>query len=303
MNKTAQLLIVFAASCWGLLGLLTRRMSAAGFTFAEMSASRSLIVSVCLFVFLLLTDRQKMKIRPRDIWIFAIMGGVGIALYNVLYFRTMQMITLSASSALLYTSPFMVMVLSALIFKDRITPQKTAALLIAFTGCVMAVGLIGIPDVSGITTGGDINVSGILSGLASALCFSQYTIFGKLALRKYNVLAVTAYAFGMAGVLLMPFCDGGHIIMLMGESDLNVMNLFALAFLMTLVPFVCYTKGLEKLEPSRAMVILFVEPLISTIAGRVVYGEALTPVKIAGIALIFLSLIILNLKRAAHPVS
>ena len=291
---TAQLLIVFAATCWGLLGLFTRGMAAAGFTFAEMSMSRSLIVFVCLFVFFLLTDREKMKIRPQDIWVFAVMGGVGIALYNVLYFRTMQMITLSASAALLYTAPFMVMALSALIFKDRITQQKVAAVLIAFTGCIMAVGLIGG---GGITAAGDINVSGILYGLASALCFSQYTIFGKIALRKYNVFAVTAYAFGMAGVLLIPFCDMGHLFMLMTESGRNVINLLVFAFLMTLVPFVCYTKGLEKLEPSRAMIILFIEPLTSTIAGRVVYGEMLTPVKITGIVLIFLSLIVLNLKR------
>ena len=297
MNKTSQLLVVFAATCWGTLGIFTRQMSAAGFTFAEMSASRGLIVSVCMFVFFFLTDREKMKIKPLDIWIFAVMGGVGIALYNVIYFRTMQMITLSAASALLYTSPFMVTVLSALFFKDRITPQKVAALLIAFTGCVMAVGLIGA---GGLATGGDINMSGILFGLASALCFSQYTIFGKIALQKYNAYTVTAYTFGMAGVSLAPFCNVGHIITLMGESSLNVVYLFAFALLMTLIPFVCYTKGLEKLEASRAMVILFVEPLTSTIAGRFVYGEMLTPVKIAGISLIFLSLIVLNLKRAAR---
>ncbi|MCL1982418.1 MAG: DMT family transporter [Clostridiales bacterium] len=297
MNKTAQLLIVFAAACWGLLGLFTRHMAAIGFTFAEMSASRGLIVSVCLFVFFLLTDREKMKINPPDIWIFAVMGGVGIALYNVIYFRTMQMITLSASSALLYTSPFMVTVLSALIFKDKITTQKVAALLIAFTGCVLAVGLI---RADGIAVGGDINVPGILFGLASALCFSQYTVFGKVALRKYNAYTATAYTFGMAGVSLVPFCDWRHLFMLIGESSHNAMYLFAFAFLMTLIPFVCYTKGLEKMEASRAMVILFVEPLTSTIAGRAVYGEALTPVKIVGIALIFLSLVVLNLKRTAR---
>jgi len=238
-----------------------------------------------------------MKIKPRDIWLFLVMGGIGIAVYNVIYFKTMQIITLSAAAALLYTAPFMVMVLSALFLKEKVTPQKVSALLIAFTGCTMAVGLIGA---DGIAAAGDINMTGILSGLVSALLFSQYTIFGKVALQKYNAFTVTAYAFGMAGVLLIPFCDWGHVGMLIADSAINGVKLFIFGFFMTLVPFACYTKGLQKLEPSRAMVILFLEPLSSTIAGRVVYNEMLTLAKITGIALILLSLIVLNLKRSAR---
>jgi len=57
-------------------------------------------------------------------------------------------------------------------------------------------------------------------------------------------------------------------------------------------------KGLEKLEPGKASIIAFVEPLTAAAAGFVVYNEMLTPLKMLGMALILLSLIILNMKRA-----
>ena len=213
------------------------------------------------------------------------MGGIGVALFNMFYFRTIQMTTLSTASILLYTAPFMVMVISALLFKDRITLQKVCALLIAFTGCVMTIGFIDSEELS---------IIGILSGLAAAFCFSQYTIFGKIALHKYNPFTVTAYAFGAVAILLAPFCDFGKMITLMGESYVCAINLLTLGLFLTLIPFICYTKGLEKMEPSRAMIIAFVEPLTAAVAGVAAFGETLSPIKISGMALIFLSLIILS---------
>jgi len=287
MNKTAQLLIMTAAMCWGLIGIFSRQLVAAGFAFVEIGVARCLITAVCLFAYLLMTDRKKIKINLGDIKYFVCIGGFGIAIFNVFYFRTMEMITLSATTILLYTSPFIVMIISALAFKDKITRYKVAALIIAFVGCLMTLGI----------TGGDmdINLAGVLSGLASAFCFSQYTIFGKIALRKYSPVTISAYACVIAFIFLIPFCDVGKMIALMSESSVNVMNLFILGFFLTLVPFVCYTNGLNKIEASRAIIIAFFEIPTAAMVGIIVFEEMLTLVKVAGIALVFVSLFVLNI--------
>jgi drug/metabolite transporter (DMT)-like permease len=188
----------------------------------------------------------------------------------------------------------MVMVLSAFVFKEKVTPQKLAALLIAFTGCVMTVGVIG---------GHGLPLFGVISGLGAAFFYSLYTIFSKMALlRDYHPLTATAYSYGLAGLILAPLCNWGETMRLIGENSLNVVGLLALGLLLTMLPSVSYLKGLEKLEPSRASIIAFVEPLTAAIAGIVVYSEMLSPAKVAGMGLIFLSLVILNIrKRQSQP--
>lgn len=294
MNITAQLLVICAATCWGLLGIFTRTLMAAGFASSDIVASRNLITALCLFSFLFLTDRNKLKIQPKDIRLFLCMGTFGLVLNSTCYLITMNLISLSAASILLYLSPYMVMLQSALVFKEKITKQKVAALLIAFTGCIMTVGVV---DRVGIS------ITGIGTGLAAAFCYSLYTIFGKVALQKYPPLTVLTYSFAVGGIILIPFCDLRKIMVLVSASSVNLTNLLVVAFFLTLFPFLCYIKGLEKLEPSRAAIISFVEPLTAAIAGIVVYQEMLSASKAVGVVLIFLSLIILNFKwKNAKPV-
>ncbi|MCL1983745.1 MAG: DMT family transporter [Clostridiales bacterium] len=287
MSKTAQLLIIFAAMCWGLIGTCTRPLGAAGFSYAEVAAARCLIASVGIFAFLLLADRGKAKIHLRDVPVFACMGGVGIALGFLCYFYTLGTITMSAAAILLNTAPYYVMLMSALFFKEKITMRKFGALITAFAGCVMTVGFF---------DKGDISFIGVGMGLLSALCYSLYTIFGKATVQKYSPLTVTAYTYGMASVCLLPLCNFGHVIGMFGENASNIALCLVLGLLMTLLPSVCYMKGLGKLEPSRVSTLAFFEPLTASVAGFLVYSEELSLIKITGIALIFLSVLILNLK-------
>jgi len=288
MSKTSQLLVMIAAMCWGVIGIFSRQLVAAGFSFVEIAAARGLITSVCLFAFLLITDRKKMKISIKDLWIFIVMGGVGVAMFNIFYFRTLETITMSATTILLYTSPFIVMVISAFAFNDKITKQKVAAVMIAFAGCLMTVGIAG---------GGDMVPMGIITGLAAAFCYSQYTIFGKFALKKYSPVTIPAYAFGIVGVILGPFCDWGKMFALLSEDSGNTANLLILGLCLTLLPFICYTNALKRIEASKAMIIAFVEIPTAAVAGMLVFNETLTLLKVAGIALVFVAVVVLNMER------
>jgi len=277
---------MLAAICWGMIGIFTRQLTAAGLSFIEITSARSIIVAVCLFTFLLIIKKGEIKIKAKDSWVFICMGAFGIVLNNICYFNTIELMTLSAASIIIYTAPYMVMIMSALLFKERITLQKSSALLIAFTGCVMTVGLIDSKDVS---------IMGVTTGLGSAFGYALYSIFGRIALRKYHPLTVTAYAFTVASIMLIPFSDVGKVIMLMHENSVNMRNVLVLGICLTIVPFVSYAKGLEDIEASKASIIAFVEPLTAAVAGIAVYGEMLSPIKILGMIFIFLSLAILNL--------
>ena len=68
----------------------------------------------------------------------------------------------------------------------------------------------------------------------------------------------------------------------------------ALAAVCTVLPFLLYTKGLEKTDAGKASVLATAEPFVAAIAGAVFFHEEFTPLKMAGMILIFAAIIILN---------
>jgi len=289
MTRFPQLLVIYAAVSWGLVGALSRYLSAAGFSFAEMAFIRCLIAAAGLFGYLFLKDRNAAKINLRHSWVFLFQGSVGVALCFIFYFMTANTVTLSATTILLYTAPYMVMAISAVVYREKITLQKVGALLLAFSGCVMTVGII---DRSALP------LEGILTGLGAALCYALYTIFGKAGLEKgYAPVTITAYSYTVASISLIPLCNFQTVAAIIKSDNSTLFYLLIFGVFFTLLPYLSYMKGLERLDSGKASIIAFVEPLTAAAAGLFVFNELLSAIKIAGMCLILLSLIILNLKR------
>ncbi len=277
-------MILTAAAGWGLIGLFSRPLTAAGLSALQVTFVRSVIVFVGMGVFLLVKDRSLFRIDPRDIWIFLGTGLVSIVFFNVCYFTTIQMTTLAAASILLYTAPCFVMLMSAVFFKEKITGQKLAALALAFGGCVL---------VSGIGAGG-ITPFGLLTGVGSGLGYATYSIFGKVALKKYHTFTVIFYTFVVSTVCLAPFVHMGQGAAIVAGSGKTVLLALGLGLVSTFMPYVFYTGGLENVEAGKASVLAFAEPMVATLAGIAVFHERLNVMNAAGIGLIFAAIVLLN---------
>lgn len=280
--------VILAGICWGIIGLFSRNLSSGGFSSVQITTTRCVVTAVVLTAFLLLMDRGKLKIQLKDFWIFIGTGIFSIAFFNICYFTTIKLATLSVASILLYTAPGFVIILSAILFKEKITSRKLTSLILAFAGCVLVTGIIG---------GGGSGVRGlaILTGLGSGIGYGLYSIFGSIALKKYHPFTVTAYTFIVASIGLLPFSKPTELLTLAFNNQLLLVNILFLGLLSTLLPFLLYTKGLEHMEAGKASVMAFVEPMVATMIGIMIFKEQLTVQNTLGILLIFLSVIILNM--------
>ena len=287
MKKILPALAVMGAGVlWGIISLFIRALSAAGLDAMQITLIRLAVAAPVLAGYVLCTARKELKIRPRDIWMFAGTGIVSIVLFNICYFHTMIHSQASVAVVLLYTSPVFIMLMSALFFRERITAVKTAAVVMTFAGCVLVAGLSGS---SGIT------LPILLTGLASGLFYGLYTIFGRVALRRYPSLTVTVWTFilGFAGAL--PVSRPASAVQIAASSGSLILWCIGIGIICTVLPYFLYTWGLSRMEPSKAAVLVSVEPLVGAVLGMTAYGEDRSPLKIAGIALILAALVILNL--------
>lgn len=284
-NTLSVIMILIAATGWGLIGVFTRPLSAAHLSAIQITFIRSILVTIGIGIFLLVKDKTLLRVKIKDFWVFLGMGLLSIVFFNVCYFLTINQTTLATASILLYTAPCFVVLMSACFFKEKITGQKIAALLLAFLGCVLASGF----------AGGEIRTLSLMTGIGSGLGYASYSIFGKVALKKYQTFTVIFYTFVVATTGLLPFSNVPMIVSTLANDFNSVLFALGLGTISTFMPYIFYTTGLQYVEAGKASVLAFAEPMVATIAGIVIFKEPLHFKNAMGILLIFLAIVLLNI--------
>ncbi len=281
-------LVVGAGALWGMMGIFVRYFNGIGLGSMEIVALRVFVTTLVLFVWLLLRDRRLLRVRLRDCWCFAGTGLVSIVLFSFCYFKTMEQTSLSVAAVLLYTAPIFVMLLSTLLFHERLTGRKLAACALAFGGCVLVVGLLG--------NAGTVPGAAVFTGIASAAGYALYSIFGRFALNKgYHPLTVTAYTFFFANLGVVPLTNFARLAAPFENNWAAAGMALLLSLVTTVFPYLLYTQGLTKIESSRASIVASVEPVVATLISALVFGEPISLSGIAGILLVLAAIALLNL--------
>ncbi len=237
-----------------------------------------------------------MRIQLRDIWMFIGTGFVSLTLFSLCYFTTILEAGASVAVILLYTSPIFVLLLSLILFHEKINLVKLIALIMTFAGCLLVAGLFGssLGD-GGAAVGVKLSLRGFLIGLCAGLGYALYSIFSRYALKKYSTITVSFYTFVFSAISLLPFIHFEEL-KLLGQPKITLFAL-GIALFCTVLPYAFYTFSLSGLETGRAAILVTVEPLVGTLIGFFVWGEAFNLPKIIGIILIFSAVIMLGLKK------
>lgn len=287
MKKLAPLMVIGAGCLWGCMGILVRGMNAIGLETMEIVAVRCLVTFVCMAVGLFAMDRKAFRIRVKDLWCFIGTGVFSIVFFNYCYFKTITMTSLSVAAILLYTAPSIVMILSAVLFREKMSRKKLAALAVTFAGCVCVTG--GVNQAA-------LTISGVLTGLGAGLGYALYSIFGRYAIeRGYNSLTITLWTFGVAFVGCLPFADMGHILGQYAKHPSAVFTSLFWIFMTTVLAYILYTLGLGHMETGKASVMTSIEPVVASSVGLLLYGEKITGWGMTGIVLVIGAIVLLNL--------
>ena len=283
-SKKSILCVLAAGMLWGCMGILVRTMNEGGFDSLEVTAFRSFVTTICMLTGMLLFNRKELKIRLKDLWCFAGTGICSITFFNVCYFSCMKYTTLSVAAILLYTAPSFVIVMSAFLFKEKMTVRKTVALVLAFAGCVF---------VSGGFTGAGIGPAGLLTGLGAGIGYALYSIFGKYALQKgYSSYTITTYTFLFALLGTLPFIRIQHLSECIVTGADRLPFAAVMAVLTTVIAYLLYTYGLKGMENGKASIVASIEPVMASLIGFLLYNEAMQPMGILGMVLVLISCIL-----------
>ena len=277
--------ILLAGTLWGIIGLFNRSLTASGFSSFSIVLVRNLGSLIILSLIFLIFDRSIFRIHPKHLPYFLGTGIVSILLFTLCYFTCQQVSSLATAAILLYTAPTFVVILSAILWKDKITKRKIIALIVTFLGCTFVTGI----------WSGDFSVTfiGFLLGIGSGFFYGLYSIFARYALKYYKPLTVTYYSFVFAGVSSLFVIRPSELVFGFSQPKIVLLILGLIVF-STVLPYIFYTKGLAVIDSGKASILASIEPIVAALVGIAIFGEPMNITVLLGLACILFSVYILR---------
>lgn len=280
------LYVVSGAVLWGLISLFSNTLAGCGLSPKNIVAIRSFGAALLLFILVALRNKKLLKIELKDIKYFIGTGIISFVLFNLCLFTSMKECSSAIAVVLLYTAPVFVTIMSALLFREKMTKLKTSALIITVIGCIFVTGV----------ANGDINGTpfGVLCGIGSGIFYALYSIFGRYALEKYSPVTVTIYTFIFAAIGSIPLIEPAALI-----TGLSVPRGLTAALLIVVVstvsPFILYTKGLSGVESGTASILATAEPAVGVLVSVFILHQPISTTAVMGVFMILGAVILLNL--------
>ncbi len=137
---------------------------------------------------------------------------------------------------------------------------------------------------------------GDLLALAACLCWAIYSLVIRGLQGKYSNLLITRKIFGYGLLTILPLLlhNGLDVEALLSGGAVVWGNLLFLGCVASMFCFLGWNWCLEKIGTVRATNLLYLNPVIAVVTSAVVLGERVTPIAMAGAALILTALVCLD---------
>jgi drug/metabolite transporter (DMT)-like permease len=253
-----------------------------------LSQSRATIsLALLLPVLLVRRGAAALRVPVRDLARFIVLGVLGVAASNYLYYFAIQRTSVATAIILQYTAPVWVLVYTAVREAQRPSVRRSAAVAIAVLGCALAVGLVG-------SGGFKMDPLGVAAALLAAFSFAFYNVGGHSVLARYDRWKVLLWVLVGTSAFWMLVNPPWKIVAAhFGPLQWGFLTVFSMVSV--LLPFSCYFAGLQYLEPTRAIVVSCLEPVFSIVIAAVVLGELLRPWQTAGIVLVLVAIVLIQM--------
>jgi len=255
-----------------------------------LSQSRAtLSLAVLLPVLLARRGASALRVPGRDLVRFFLLGILGVAASNYLYYLAIQRTNVATAIILQYTAPVWVLLYTVARGAQGRRPsvRRIAAVGLAVVGCALAVGFVG-------SGGFRMDAVGVMAALLAAFSFAFYNVGGHSVLARYDRWKVLLWVLVAASTFWIFVNPPWKIIAAhYGRQQWGFMLVFSL--LSVLGPFSCYFAGLQHLEPTRAIVASCLEPVFSILIAALVLGELLRPMQTVGIVLVLVAIVLIQL--------
>lgn len=291
MKQLLYLMPIISGAMWGSAGIFVRKLTELGMNSYTVVSVRVVLAVLILAVWLGIYDKDLLKIKLKDLWIFVAGGVVGMFGLNICYNFAISELSLSLAAVLLSLSPVFVLFMAAILFKEKITSKKVICMTIAIAGCVLASGVLESASTM------RWSVKGIIVGTIGAFFYGLYGIISKTAMeRGYHAFTTTFYCLFMVMLVVIPLTNWKLVTDVVVANPVKMSVFLVIHSLCTSVlPYILYTFSIRYIDAGMASILASGEPVAAMIFGVIFFSEIPTVLSVVGIVLAIVALALLSM--------
>lgn len=267
-------LIFFIASMviFGTNGLIVANISLGS---AEIVLMRTFLGSLFLLAIVLVKRSFSFADLKADL-IPATIGGAALGLNWVLLFSAYRSAGVGLSTLTYYCGPIIVLALSPVLFREKLTWNKLLAII------AVAVGMFCITG--DIKPGSDVQ-TGILFGGGAALLYASLIVANK-RVKRLSGLNCAMYELIVAFFVVLIYLLASNVKLPVIPAAEDIVWVLAIGLVNTGLAYYLYFSSLQKLPGQTVALVCYIDPLTALLVSGAFLGEKLFAVQIAGAVLI-----------------
>ena len=275
-NHRSMGMFIASMLIFGTIGVFRRSMPVPS---AFLAFARGILGGLFLLGFVCLRRKRATRPLPAPVFLRLAMTGAMIGFNWMLLFEAYNHTTVAVATLCYYMQPTIVMLLSSVLFRERMTRRRALCALVSIIGMVL---------VSGVT-GGDgqqrPDSAGILLGLGAAALYAGVVIANKKT-QDVDAYVKTTVQLLAAGIVMVPYLlltDGFGGISL---QPVTLALLLVVGILHTGVAYVLYFGSMKGLDVQSIAMLSYIDPVSALLFSALLLKEPLSPMSLFGAVLI-----------------
>lgn len=290
MNK-ATIKVLIAMLLWGSLGVFVKNISLDS---VEIAFFRGIIGSVFLGIVLLIRMQNNKKLEENNKLedenkkpgkksiIILIISGMAIGFNWVFLFNSYNYITVANATIVYYLAPVIVIFVSPIFLKEKLTLKKVLAVICAMIGLVLIVR-------TG-SSNGNVNLTqGIINAFAAACLYASVIILNKF-IKNVDDYTKTFIQLFMASMVLLPWVIYRNNIIF--DSPKSIILIAILGIAHTGIAYCLYFSAMKELKAQSIAILGYLDPVSSVVFSIFLLKEPFFVYQLIGGVIILLSAII-----------
>ncbi|MEZ4980114.1 MAG: DMT family transporter [Saprospiraceae bacterium] len=232
------------------------------------------------------------KIDKKDIPLMIACGFFGVAINQMFFFSGLDRTTPINASLIMTTNPILVLVIAALMGKERITLPKFLGIVLGMAGAVLIISNGKSFEFSGDQAFGNLLV------FVNANSYGIYLILVRSLMQKYQALTVVKWVFLFGLVFISPF--GIPQLVDVNWSAFPVGICTAIAYVLiftTVLAYLLNAFALRQLQSTTVSIYIFLQPLFAAIIALSFGKESLNWVKVLAGLLILAGILLVSFRK------
>lgn len=238
------------------------------------------------------------RIDRKDIWRLALCGVCGVAGNQLCFFYGLNLTTPINGALIMLTTPILVLLLSMLVFKEKLTGMKATGILLGLSGATLLIlnNSADIPDAPNPMLGN------IFIGINAAF-YAVYLVLVKPLMSKYSPITTLKWVFFFGTIYVLPF--GWNQMLSVDFQALPTYIIWSIGFVLFFVTYLAYLlngSALSIVKASVSSTYIYLQPLLASIIAVAAGKDKITFMMLIAGVLIFVGVFLVS-KRPKETVN